>query len=540
MKNVYGYIRVSNKKQIDGASLSEQKRIISEYAQSNDLNIIHFYEETKTAAKRGRPFFTQMLENLKRGSAEGVIMHKIDRSARNLHDWANIGDLIDNNIAVYFAHESLNLNERGGRLSADIQAVMASDYVRNLRQETIKGLYGRLKQGLYPFAAPVGYCDNGKGQLKTICPQQGKLVKELFQLYTTRKYNVITLSKEMYIRGLRNQKGNKVCKNGISRILNNAFYIGIINVKGKSYEGKHKPLISTKLFERAQLILKGRQNIRGIKHEFLFRGMIKCKHCNYTMSGELQKGNVYYRCHTKGCETKSIREDTIEHHVQNMLSTIELNPDEIKNIRKHRDLLSSQREAEILKAEKGFNIKLLKIDATEEKLLDSYLENLIDKEDYEKTKRRLLIEKSKIKERKDTFAEVGEQIINQCENFFELCKKPYIFYKNSILEEKREYLEKLTSNLTVMGRSVIFSMLSPFQELANRDLLVSGVDSRDNCRTLTSPIIYTDKNTSGVKPKAMNKAQIEQFLNILRENNLALPTSNINTTNEVSKNNPSA
>ncbi len=40
--------------------------------------------------------------------------------------------------------------------SADIQGVVAADYVRNLREETKKGLYGRLKQGIYPLGAPIG------------------------------------------------------------------------------------------------------------------------------------------------------------------------------------------------------------------------------------------------------------------------------------------------------------------------------------------------------------------------------------------------
>jgi len=64
-----------------------------------------------------------MLAALEAGEADGVIMHKIDRSARNLRDWSDLGELIDRGIAVHFAHESVDLNSRGGRLSADIQAV---------------------------------------------------------------------------------------------------------------------------------------------------------------------------------------------------------------------------------------------------------------------------------------------------------------------------------------------------------------------------------------------------------------------------------
>ena len=49
-------------------------------------------------------------------------------------------------------------------LTADIQAVIAADYVRNLREECKKGIDGRLKQGLTPWAAPIGYLDQGGGK----------------------------------------------------------------------------------------------------------------------------------------------------------------------------------------------------------------------------------------------------------------------------------------------------------------------------------------------------------------------------------------
>src|SRR5258708_38130601 len=158
MKEYYGYTRVSTARQGEhGVSLEHQREAIERYASKNSLQIAQWFEEQETAAKRGRPLFGQMLKLLRTGKASGVIIHKIDRSARNLKDWADLGELIDSGIEVHFANESLDLNSRGGRLSADIQAVVAADYIRNLREETKKGYYGRFKQGLYPRPAPIGY-----------------------------------------------------------------------------------------------------------------------------------------------------------------------------------------------------------------------------------------------------------------------------------------------------------------------------------------------------------------------------------------------
>ena len=118
----FSYIRVSTLKQgQSGTSIAEQRAAILRYAARFGLTIIRELEERETAAKLGRPVF------LKRG------------------------------VEVHFANESLDLNSRGGRLPADIQAVVAADYIRNLREETWKGFYGRLKQGFRSMPACLGY-----------------------------------------------------------------------------------------------------------------------------------------------------------------------------------------------------------------------------------------------------------------------------------------------------------------------------------------------------------------------------------------------
>lgn len=120
-KGYFSYIRVSTVRQGQtGTSLVEQRDAIERYVARWNLPVIQEFEEKETAAKLGRPVFSEMLKGLKKGRARGVIMHKIDRSARNLKDWAELGELIDRGIEVHFANENLDLYSRGGRLSADI------------------------------------------------------------------------------------------------------------------------------------------------------------------------------------------------------------------------------------------------------------------------------------------------------------------------------------------------------------------------------------------------------------------------------------
>ena len=245
MSNYYGYIRVSTVKQgTQGVSLQEQKDAIIRYASRSGIEITAWFEEQLTAAKQGRPIFTKMMTLLRQGKAQGVVLHKIDRGARNLKDWASIAELNDQGIDVHLANDGLDMRSRGGRLSADIQAVIASDYIRNLREETLKGFYGRLKQGILPIAAPLGYVDNGGGKVKTAHPVKASLVIKAFELYATGKYSFNTLPPVLEKLGLRNMRGNPVPRSALTNILSNVFYMGLIKIR-KTGENKNIIVKST-------------------------------------------------------------------------------------------------------------------------------------------------------------------------------------------------------------------------------------------------------------------------------------------------------
>src|ERR1017187_1919936 len=210
MNQYFAYIRVSTARQGEqGVSLEQQRDAITQYAQRNRMELAQWFEERETAARAGRPVFTQMIKHLRAGRARGVVIHKIDRSARNLKDWADLGEIIDRGVEVHFANEGLDLNSRGGRLSADIQAVVAADFIRNLREESKKGFYGRLKQGILPRPAPLGYLDVGAGQPKVPDPKTAPLVKHLFGLYATGTANFRDVLNEADRVGLRGRGGKR-------------------------------------------------------------------------------------------------------------------------------------------------------------------------------------------------------------------------------------------------------------------------------------------------------------------------------------------
>src|ERR1039458_4729176 len=401
-KQCFSYIRVSTTRQGEhGVSLQEQQDAIQRYAQKNDIQISRSFEEQETAAKRGRPIFSAMIRLLRRGQARGVIIHKIDRGARNLKDWADLGELIDTGVEVHFANESLDLKTRGGRLSADIQAVVASDFIRNLREETKKGFYGRLKQGLYPIAAPVGYLDRGAGQPKEKDPAKAPLILQAFRLYATGNYSLPRLVDELYALGLRNRVARRVTLNGISTILNNPFYMGLIRLRTTKelFPGVHQPIVTKELFDAVQNVLHGKTVPRRNRHDFVFRKLIRCERCGFNLIAEVQKGHSYYRCHTRDCETKTAREERIDQAVANVLAPLRMDEAELSYARQWITDARANQGARRTEELEAFRMRLTQVRDRLVRLTDAYIDGAIDKAMLDERRNGLLFEEAGLKQK---------------------------------------------------------------------------------------------------------------------------------------------
>lgn len=491
MKRLLGYVRVSTTKQGEhGVSLHEQRDAISRHAAHLGIEVTRWFEERQTAAKRGRPVFSQMLRLLKRGDADGVIIHKIDRSARNLKDWSDLGELIDAGIEVHFANESIDLHSRGGRLSADIQAVVAADYVRNLREETRKGFYGRLKQGFYPLPAPLGYVDRGKAKPKEIDVTTAPLVRRAFELYATGRYTLVTLRAELRRRGLRNRRGKAVSLNGISRLLNNPFYIGLIRLQstGERFRGVHTPLITKSLFDRVQAVLTGRTNTRAMRHDMTFRRILRCGRCAYALVGEVQKKHVYYRCHSPGCAGTSMREERIDDAITEALAPLGFSPEEQSYLGEKLPILRASWAGRRVAQRDALLLRRKSLEERLNRLTDAYIDQLIDRDAFEQRKEALLLERAETEDQIRQLEADETESVDRLEQFLELAGTASRLYKSALGHEKRELLKSITSNLCVDGKTLVIVYRLPFQTIANRFQTLNGDPYRDVPRTVDALI----------------------------------------------------
>ena len=90
---VVGYRRVSTEQQSEsGAGMAAQLCAIEQHCEHHRLTLAHVYEDDGVSAKtlKGRPGLSDALEVLANGEAAALVVAKLDRLARSVHDFAGL------------------------------------------------------------------------------------------------------------------------------------------------------------------------------------------------------------------------------------------------------------------------------------------------------------------------------------------------------------------------------------------------------------------------------------------------------------------
>ncbi|WP_051448299.1 recombinase family protein [Bradyrhizobium sp. WSM1417] len=321
-KKAVAYARVSTKEQDrEGFSIDAQKKLLANYAQANGLVIAKEFVAIETAKLSGRTYFGQMILHLKKHpDIRAILVEKTDRLYRNVKDWVTLDEF---DIEIHLVKEGLVLS-RDSRSSEKfmhgIKVLMAKNYIDNLSEEARKGMQEKAEQGLWPTIAPLGYRNvlgpDGK-KIIEIEPVIGPVVAKMFAWYSDGTLSLRDVAEKARSAGLASRvTGGIVPISKVHTILRNPIYTGEVHWKGRSYPGRHRPLVTRDLFERVQSVLDRRNatKLRRGPRDFAFSGLMNCGHCGCALVGEIKKGRyVYYHCtgYKGKCHEPYVREEVI-------------------------------------------------------------------------------------------------------------------------------------------------------------------------------------------------------------------------------------
>lgn len=304
--NCFTYARVSTEKQAEKElSIPAQLQAMRDFARQHDWTIVsEFIEPGASAKTTDRPALQDLLARVRNGdsSVEVVLVHKIDRLARNVYDHATIKAVLTQR-GVRLASVTENTDTSvSGELVENIMASIAQFYSANLSEEVKKGMRQKVLQGGWPHRPPMGYriVRSAEGSALEIDPVKGPLVRRAFELYATGWFSIDALSRRLAADGLVARNGNPVAPAHLRRLLAHSFYTGVIRWNGLEVKGAHESLVSRDLFQEVQLVIDRRFKNPGVKGSqtsgFPLRGIAMCAHCRGRMTSERHGRWLYYRC----------------------------------------------------------------------------------------------------------------------------------------------------------------------------------------------------------------------------------------------------
>lgn len=313
-KNCAIYTRKSTEEGLDQDfnSLDAQREaceayIVSQRAEGWKVVNTQYDDGGYSGGNMERPALKALLEDIKAGKIQTIVVYKIDRLTRSLMDFSKLVEIFDEyDVTFVSVTQSFNTTTSMGRLTLNVLLSFAQ-FEREVTGERIRDkIAASKKKGMWMGGiTPLGYEKIDKKLVPH--PEQQQTVRYIFEQYlelgSVRQLKEL-LAQRKYRTTIRiNRNGRKTGGQAYSRghlyqILSNPVYIGKIKHKDKIYDGQHDSIIDDTLFEQVQQRLKAQGpdvTNKTLPSGKLLQGVLyDCDDVIYSPTYTSKKGVRYY------------------------------------------------------------------------------------------------------------------------------------------------------------------------------------------------------------------------------------------------------
>jgi site-specific DNA recombinase len=462
------YARVSSSGQLgrdgdeDGYSIPAQVKACEREAETRGVGVVRAYiERAESARSDGRPVLQQMMCELPTLGVRYLIVHKVDRLARNELDDATLYErLLGMNVTLVSASENIDATP-AGRLMHGMLATFAEYYSNNLSTEIKKGLNQKHQGGGTPFKPPVGYRARrelvGNQDIRTVeCdPDRAPLVQLAFDLYASGDWTLSKLTEHLRAQGLTSRPtpargASPIRKTSIHKMLRNVYYTGIVEYCGLRVPGRHEPLIDRDTFDQVQVLLAARSiaGDRPSRHEHYLRGSLYSAECGGRLLYSEHRGNGglygYFSCtnrHSRRiggrCHAPHYPADLVERAIERLYRTVRL-PKKVRD-RIWADVCrdGDERLAVIQREGERHHRKIKTLEDNQARLIQLSYRGLVKDEVLANEQERLEDEQQRAQQLLDTAELHAEDIDRRLDDALARTETPHATYMASTPLERR-------------------------------------------------------------------------------------------------------
>ena len=463
------YVRVSTQEQAkEGYSVGEQTDRLRKFCEAHGWIIVKVYIDAgHSGANTDRPALQEMIEDMKAGKLDKVLVYKLDRLSRSQKDTLELIEdvFLPNNCDFESMTEKLDTSTPQGRLFLGILAAFAQLEREMIKERMSMGRYARIKEGKWQGGArvPYGYDYEPALDKLVINEYESMIVKMMFDAFTEGK-PLYAIEQNMIENGHTFNCG-KVDRRNMRYILRNKTYCGYQKHKDEWIPALHDPIITEEEYEKAQVILDANQERfnhsgyrDGIKlHSTNLGGLIFCGKCGArfakSKTGSKQYGFHWnYCCYSRhkkakamikdpNCKNKFYRIEDLDNIVFNEIKKLAIDPEYINQVKKEHEKLDDVQKIHAIEE------KIKSINAQISRFMDLYgLGNYTIDELDQKTKplqeQRSKLKKEMEKLQSDSKRITEPEVIKLVQSFEEALD-------HGTLEDRRTIIEQLIEKIVI-------------------------------------------------------------------------------------------
>jgi site-specific DNA recombinase len=254
-----------------------------------------------------RPALQRLLEDVRTGKIDIIVVYKVDRLTRSLADFAKLVELFDQHgVSFVSVTQQFNTTTSMGRLTLNVLLSFAQ-FEREVTSERIRDKIAASKRkGLWVGGmAPLGY--DTKDRKISVNQAEADRVRTIFRSYLKlgslsllmadlRSKGVVT--KVRTLKTGETVGGIAFTRGPLGYLLRNRFYIGDVTFKGEVLAGEQPAIVDRDLFEGVQARLSTQvtsHEVLRTRSEALLLGRIYDDRGHRMTPSHVRKAGIKYR-----------------------------------------------------------------------------------------------------------------------------------------------------------------------------------------------------------------------------------------------------